>query len=344
METSEVILIALVVLAPAALLWGLFLARSGRAPGRGVRIGIPRALRPGRPDEVLEGPRIETLMIGGVLTTIALAVFIPFYWLPEADRQAHFEERFSEEGVERGKLIYSVPPELEEDADPSAFKEEEKAIALGQGCANCHGSPEASDPELIAAGGLANPAYTDPQTGKVVGYRAPPLNNVFQRWDEEIVRFTIERGRPGTPMPAWGVEYGGSMTDQMIDDVIAWLRTLPGNQRPPEISESCQDPAAGDTQCGQEIFEARCAVCHGEQGQGKDAKGTQDDPWYQGMALWQGDVRHLSRAQHVTTVVNGRRFAFMPAFGEAPAQGIPIPPYPLTESQIDAVVEYERGL
>jgi len=42
--------------------------------------------------------------------------------------------------------------------------------------------------------------------------------------------------------------------------------------------------------------------------------------------------------------VNGRRFAFMPQFGESPTQGVPLPPYPLTDAQIKAVMEYERGL
>ena len=40
----------------------------------------------------------------------------------------------------------------------------------------------------------------------------------------------------------------------------------------------------------------------------------------------------------------GLSIAFMPAFAEAPAQGIPIPPYPLTDAQIEAVLEYERTL
>ncbi len=106
--------------------------------------------------------------------------------------------------------------------------------------------------------------------------------------------------------------------------------------------------------CGQEIFEARCAVCHGPEGQGKE--GTQtvemeiegetiDAPiWYQGMALWKGDVRHLTEREHEYTIRNGRRFAFMPQFAEAPAQGIPVPPYPLTDAQIEAVMAYERTL
>lgn len=352
MSTSDVLTIVLVVVVPAALLWAVFIARTGR-PGRPrrLKLGIPQALRPGQPDEVLEGPRLERLLLWGLVATLVSAVFIPVYWLPEAQRQSSFDERFHEEAVERGKLIFSVAPPLDEDASALEFKEEEKAISLGQSCANCHGGD--------ASGGLANPAFKDPFTGKTVAYRAPPLNTVFTRWDKEVVRFTIERGRPGTPMPSWGVEYGGSMTTQMIDDVITWLQSLPGNQEPPEeISEGCREPSESQfMSCGQEIFEARCAVCHGTKGQGKEASGTDSsldfnnsgpdevsDPWFQGMPLWKGDVRHLSFGQHVATVTNGRRFAFMPPWGEAPAQGIPVPLYPLTPEQILAVVTYERSL
>jgi len=310
------------------------------------------------------------------------------YWLPEAQRQASFQERFDEESLHRGQLIFAKPPDLPEDAPPAEFKELEKSIALGQGCANCHGSagiPQEGqpppDPATFAGGGFAEPCNVcpiDPQTNKPrVRYQAPPLQDVYQRWDEEIIRFTIERGRPGTPMPAWGVDYGGSMTDQQITDVMAWLASLPGNQNPPPaLPDECSpeqpaSPAPEDEQpeplpenCGRAIFEARCAVCHGPQGQGKEAEpdesvpvepGIPDAIWYQGMALWKGDVRHLPRgtdedatgafgSSHLATITNGRRFAFMPQFGEAPAQGIPVPPYPLTLQQIIAVMEYERTL
>ena len=358
MTTTQALTVALVVLVPAALLWAIFISRAGGLGARRrPRLGIPHALRPGQPDEVLEGPRLERMLVWGLLSALALAIFIPAYWLPEAQRQAAFQERFDHEAVERGELIFQAAPPLKEDASAAEFKEEEKAISLGQSCANCHGGD--------ASGGLANPPHKDPVTGQTVAYRAPPLNNVFTRWDEEIVKFTIERGRPGTPMPAWGVEYGGSMTEQMITDVIAWLKTLPENQEPPPpISEGCEKPTTAQRMsCGQEIFEARCAVCHGDLGQGKEAAGTDpsldfnrsdslegpgsdetSDPWYQGMALWKGDVKHLPRSLHIQTVGTGRRFWFMPPFSEAPAQGVPPPPYPLTDEQILAVVTYERSL
>jgi cbb3-type cytochrome c oxidase subunit III len=324
LDSRDVLLVAAIVLVPIALMWAVFLARSGRpgAPAR-AKIGIPQAMRPGEPDEVLEGPRLERIQTWGLIATLATAVFIPAYWLPEVDRQEHFQERFQEEAEHRGMLIYSQAPELDEDADAVSFKEIEEAIQLGQNCAFCHGGN--------LAGGPVPTGYVDPLTGEEVEYNAPSLDDVFQRWDEEVIRFTIERGRPGTPMPAWGVEYGGPMNEQAVSDVIAYFKTFPGNNEPPEL-------AADAT--GEEIFQARCAVCHGPNGEGKEG----DSIWYQGMALWQGDAAALDESVHYQTIVNGRRFAFMPAFGEAPAQGVPIPTYPLTEEQIRAVMEYERSL
>ncbi len=361
MSDNNILVIALVVLVPAVLLWVTFVARSRRPRRPGGILGIPPAMRPGDPDEELEGPRLERLLAAGVIATVATAIFIPAYWLPESDRQENFTERFEEEALERGALILQAPPELPEDADPQEFREAEHAAALGMGCENCHGPVEEDDPDTpedetaeSLLGGVVE--YTDPTTGEVVQYHAPPLQNVFQRWDEEIVRETIELGRPGTPMPTWGVEFGGPMTQQMVDDVIAYLQSLPGNQEAPEISEGCQDPAKEDyLSCGEEIFEVRCSVCHGPEGQGKEDPGAEDDPqteedetdppdWYPGLALWKGDVKHLDKQLHIKTVTEGRRRQWMPTFGEAPPQGFPVPPYPLTDKQIEAVVKYERSL
>jgi mono/diheme cytochrome c family protein len=391
LSTGDVLLVALVVFVPTALLWGLFIVRRGQ-PGRPPRprIGIPKALRPGQPDEVLEGKRLERILTWGFIVTLGLAIFIPAYWLPETQRQTAYQNKMTDASIARGKIIFQPPGLLPPNADPLQFKKVEKSLSLGMGCANCHGGD--------ASGGQN--VFTDPVTGTKVVYTVPPLNNVFQRWDEDTVRFTIEQGRPGTDMPTWGVQYGGPMTEMMIDDVIAYLHSLPGNQpgAAQPLPSSCNNlpktsltpspsPSSGSNKgqkpkpvastgplgegrpkqpkvspqvmdCGKGIFMARCAVCHGPQGQGKqDTKlvplpgtGVPGVPlakgpvWYQGMALWHGDVRHLSTSQHFFTIVNGRRFAFMPPWGESPAQGIPVPPNPLSDDQINAVMQYERTL
>ncbi len=367
MSRGDVILITVIVLGPALLLWGIYLSRTKRRRKAAAILGIPHAMRPGAPDEVLEGRRLERIMWGGFISTFLLVAVAVAYWFPEEQRAEAFADRFEEESLHRGELIFQAPPELEEDISAVRFKELEKELSLGQACANCHGGvvkdPETGevDPARSATGGIGNPLFKDPASGDVIAYTSPPLNTVFSRWDEEVVKFTIERGRPGTDMPTWGVEFGGSMTEMMVNDVIEWLKSI---QVPlEEVSEDCKKPEESRyMQCGQEIFEARCAVCHGPKGQGKeDTRLIYDEPavddellkdpkeddhavWFQGMALWKGDVRHLSEDLHFQTIYNGRRFAFMPPFGEAPPQGIPIPPNPLTDAQIRAVMTYERSL
>jgi mono/diheme cytochrome c family protein len=262
---------------------------------------------------------------------LVLAIFIPAYWLPEAQRQAAFTKQFADQSVERGSIIFQPAAVLPPNASAIQFKTIEKSVSLGMGCSNCHGDK--------GVGGVNQ--FKDPVSGKNVLYHVPPLDNVFTRWDDEVVQFTIERGRPGTDMPTWGIDYGGPMTAQMVSDVMAYLHSLPGNSKPPSMPTN---------PTGKQIFAARCAVCHGPQGQGKQdptlvalPTGGKGPQWWQGAALWKGDVRHLTKAQHMFTIINGRRFAFMPPFGKTPAQGIPAPLYPLTGVEIKAVMDYERN-
>jgi mono/diheme cytochrome c family protein len=335
-SANEILTIALVLLVPSAALWLIFYLRTRPSAKRRLLSGIPSAMRPGPADEVLETRRLERLHIGGILAVLGLAIFIVAYWLPEAQRQQAFAAKQLDDSIHRGKIIFQPPPELPPNASAAQFKKLEQAISLGMGCANCHGPG--------AEGGQAT--YTDPATGKKVVWNAPPLNNVFQRWDDDIVRFTIEQGRPGTPMPTWGADYGGPMTEQMISDVMNWLHSLPQNKSaPPKLADGCDKPTRSNMMtCGKAIFQARCAVCHGPQGQGKDESGADyAHRWFQGAALWRGKIKHLTRAQQFTTITNGRRYAFMPEWGEAPPQGIPVPPNPLTKDQIRAVETYERN-
>ena len=82
------------------------------------------------------------------------------------------------------------------------------------------------------------------------------------------------------------------------------------------------------------------AIVLRSEGQGKDEEGV----YYPGAALWKGRAAQLDEGRHYSTIVNGRRFAFMPQWGDAPAPGVPAPPNPLTEEQIKAVMRYERSL
>ncbi|HJT51403.1 MAG TPA: cytochrome c [Nitrosospira sp.] len=76
-------------------------------------------------------------------------------------------------------------------------------------CANCHGP-----------NGEATPGWRTP--GPDGRYPPPPLDGSAHAWHHstETLEKMIREGGPG--MPAWA----GKLTDQQIDDVIVWIKSL----------------------------------------------------------------------------------------------------------------------
>ncbi len=189
-----------VTVAIAFLLIGLaYLLNSGR----GVRPGreVPPNLAPYLTDEDLETSRLNKTLVTALFSSAFLAIALPVYFLTESGRQGDFVEMFEEEAIHIGENIY-----LEQTPDnPEGF-----------GCITCHG-----------AGGVGGGAgYVDARTGASITWAAPALNDVFYRYDEEEVRYWLIWGRPGSPMPAWGVESGGPLNDQQLDFVIEYLKSI----------------------------------------------------------------------------------------------------------------------
>jgi mono/diheme cytochrome c family protein len=50
------------------------------------------------------------------------------------------------------------------------------------------------------------------------------------------VENTIKNGVPGSVMPAWSVEKGGPLTEAQIDDIVAFILTLPEDTGEPEFT------------------------------------------------------------------------------------------------------------
>jgi mono/diheme cytochrome c family protein len=71
-----------------------------------------------------------------------------------------------------------------------------------QNCASCHGT-----------------------TGE--GVDAPALNSqeFLSTVTDQQIAGIIEGGVPGTEMPAWLADYGGALTQQQIDAVVAYVRS-----------------------------------------------------------------------------------------------------------------------
>ena len=216
--------VAWILLAVVAFGW-LFYALLNRSSNRrevGAELELAPNRKPYYDDETLEGRRLERVQLYGLLLLVVIVIGLPLYWVLEPDRQAGAREGLQERLAGWGVLLFAPTGD-----NPSAFN-----------CAGCHGG-------MNATGGSAPYTLTDPATGQVstVTWMAPALNTVFYRYSEDEVRFILTYGRPGSPMPAWGLEGGGPMNAQQIDTVIEYLKSI---QIP---REDCSEEEADDPLC-----------------------------------------------------------------------------------------------
>jgi mono/diheme cytochrome c family protein len=144
-------------------------------------------------DDELESKRLNKVLVAALLTTAVIAITLPVYFLNETNRQASAEHRFEDIAIERGHEWW-----------------------LEYQCFNCHGP----------TGGGSGAPFVEPRSGIPTTWAAPSLNDVFYRYTEDEVRFWIVFGRQGTPMPAWGVDGGGPLNTQQVDELIAYIHTL----------------------------------------------------------------------------------------------------------------------
>ena len=202
--TVLILLVASAILLLTALIIAITAARQKAAQ---AGPGAPPSRRPGPTDEALEGRLLENYQIAGVALTVFLAVLLPFLYLREPARMK-----------------------------AAAAKEQSESVRLGHAtfeefCARCHGNEaQGGTVERFVAPGAKNAKPRD--------WPAPNLREMATRYpNDDVAKVawdTIQRGRPGTPMPTWGVRYGGPMNDQQITDLVNYLLTIQsdGKQRP----------------------------------------------------------------------------------------------------------------
>ena len=223
-----IVIIGLLALA-AALVLIVLLANSAR--GRRLHEDVPPGMRPGYSDEELERRVLERYMGWGIVLTAFFAIFLPVYWMREPARLTAASENAAVANFERGEELFQA------------------------NCSLCHGQN--------AEGGGAASTY-DPADS----WPAPNLTTIEKRYEgtppaqniRDYIVQTIRRGRPGTPMPAWGAAYGGPMTDQQIEEITDWILL----QQKDTVEEA--DSAMNTT--GEELFQSNCAKCHGEKLEG----------------------------------------------------------------------------
>jgi mono/diheme cytochrome c family protein len=180
---------------------------SAREKARRAGPAAPPSRRPGPTDEALEGRLLENYQIAGVALTVFLAVLLPFLYLREPARQTEAANKELKESVRLGKATFE------------------------EFCSRCHG-PEAE-------GGVVK-RYVTPgvKNAKPADVQAPDLREIHSRHpdaDVATVAWTaIQKGRPPSPMPTWGVRYGGPMNDQQITDLVNYLLSIQSDdkQRP----------------------------------------------------------------------------------------------------------------
>lgn len=214
------------------------------------------------------------------------------------------------------------------------------ATLFGQNCAGCHGAKGELGP-------------------------APPLNSPLFRAliSEGDLEQVISHGRAGTPMPAFALSSGGTLTVDQIKvlvyqikgtrfkkverpdaegtklEVVAdpqgaaptWGTPDPAPaDAPPYAAEKPTVAASSDAaeRIRTTVFARACANCHGEQGQGTAKTGAINDPAFLNLASDQ-----FLRRQ----IITGRADLGMPDFSKSTGRG---PDFqPLSAQDISELVE-----
>jgi mono/diheme cytochrome c family protein len=182
----------------------IMVVTSAREKARRAGPSAPPSRRPGPTDEALEGPLLERYQVAGVALTVFLALLLPFLYLREPVRQRAAAEKELTESVRLGQATFE------------------------EFCERCHGPN--------AEGGTVKRYVTPGVKGaKPADVQAPNLHEVYARHPDQDVAAvaweTIQKGRPPTPMPTWGVRYGGPMNDQQITDLVNYILSIQSDDK-----------------------------------------------------------------------------------------------------------------
>ena len=212
---------------------------------------------------------------------------------------------------------------------------------------------------------------TDPSDRRdaAVSWKAPALNTVLLRFTPEEVQHIITYGRPGTPMPAWGLAGGGPMNAQQVQNLLAYIKSIqirartathggrgppncptgtcpgvPGTDRePPPRKRRRRQYGRSVRPCSTSTCSARATHCHtsgwsyGEPtGAGRRLR-VEPHRWIRERRLPQREQRpdrlHRQRLGLRPAVRRRARSGSMPGFGDL-----------LTDEQINDIVDYVRSL
>ncbi len=184
--------------------YGLVNARSGKAEV-GSEVATAPNRKPYYSDAILETKRLDRVLFMAFGALAFISVLMPMYWLREPGRQSS--------QVKAHDRIFQVEGE-------EMFGNSTEANPNGLGCAGCHGDK--------GVGGIA--AYTITDTAgrflKQVTWKAPALDTVTLRYSRSDIRYILNYGRPFSPMAAWGVDGGGPLDDQAIENLVTYMESI----------------------------------------------------------------------------------------------------------------------
>jgi len=177
-------------------------------------------------------------------------------------------------------------------------------VLYNQNCAGCHGADGQKGPAMA----LGDPVYQ-----AIV--------------DDDTLRTTISKGRPGTAMSAFAQKEGGMLTDEQVNAIVRGIRqrwskpnALAGVTAPPYAAK-----VPGNVQGGEAAYTTFCASCHGSGAKGGPKAGSVTNGAYLSLISDQG-LR--------TIVITGR-----PDF-DAPDWRDNVPGRPMTDQEISDVVAW----
>ena len=148
---------------------------------------------------------------------------------------------------------------------------------------------------------------------------------------ELTIKTTIVNGIQGSVMPAWDQSNGGPLTSAEIDAIVAYILSWQTSGVPnltPVPTATAIPPITpvpgveGDPNAGAMIFVQDCAVCHGDQGQGRVGATLAKD--------WPAIRPDLAVKR---TIINGIPGSAMPAWSQENGG-------PLSETDINNLVAF----
>ena len=172
-------------------------------------------------------------------------------------------------------------------------------------CAICHGE--------FGEGGV-NPA------NDAIVIAPISTASYLQTRDDVTIRAVIARGQPDLGMSPFSLEFGGSLDEDDINSLVAFIRAWevdPPVELPPEIERA---PLLGGAP---EVFAEFCSQCHGPQGEGGIGPSFQDPAFHAG----------ISDDDMLTAIDLGHPATAMIAWGQV-----------LTDEQMAGLVTFIRRL